>query len=109
MSTILSTNVDGHTVYIEAEALYGSEETTSAGETLEKAHDAFEQAKTTITSVTKSMVSAIQMMEQSVMPDEFGLEFGIKFNAEGQAIVVKAGMEASLHVTITYKGNKKVG
>jgi Trypsin-co-occurring domain 1 len=103
MSKVLATSVNGETVYIEVEGAYGSEETAAVGETLEKARDAFEQAKTTIVNVTKSMISAIQTLERETAPDQFELKFGVKFSAEGQAILVKAGLEATLDVTITYK------
>lgn len=106
MARLLPTVIDGETVYIEIEGTYGSEETTSADEALEKAKDAFERAKVTIISVAKSMVSVIQTIDEAVTPDEFGLEFGVKFNAEGQAFLAKAGMEASLNVVITYKLKK---
>lgn len=107
MSTLLKTIVEGETVYIEAEPSYGSEQTGFPREVLEeKAKEAFEQAKTTITCVTKSMITAIRSMEKAVTPDEFALEFSIKFSADGQAIIARTSVEANLTVTMTYKHKK---
>ena len=104
--TPLKVIIEGETVYLEVEPAFGSEKTTSASKTLERTKDAFEQAKTTVISIAKSMVSDLQKLDQKVTPDEFTLEFAIKFTAEGDAVVAKAGSEASLKVTMKYNHNK---
>lgn len=102
MSNLLAVDVDGETIYIEVEEEYGSEDTTNVNEALDKAKDAFEHAKTTITSVSKSVVKAIKKMDEALTPDEFMLEFGIKFSADGTVFVASAGVEAHLKVSMAY-------
>jgi len=69
---------------------------------LDEARDAFERARTTVTSVAKSMVEAVRELDRKVTPDEFTLEFAIKFTAEGNALVAKAAAEANLKITMKY-------
>jgi hypothetical protein len=103
MSKLLQTSVDNQMLYIEVDS-YGTEKVgVRPEEVLEKTRDAFERAKATISSITQSMVSTVQSMSDTVRPDEFELEFAIKFNAEGQVVLAKAAAEASLKVTMTYK------
>jgi hypothetical protein len=103
MSNLIPVIIDDQTIYVEVERTYGSEETTSLDEVRHKVEDAFEHAKTTITSVAKSMAGSIRSLDQALAPHEFVIEFAIKFNAEGQAILAKAGAEASLKITLNYK------
>ena len=102
MAELLVATVDNHPIYIEAEPTYGSEQTTSLDEAVERAGDALEQARTTIVSVATSMVGAVTDLANATQPNEFTLEFAIKFNAEGRAIVAKASAEANLKITMKY-------
>ena len=106
MSRLLEVNIDGETILIEAESIYGSEETTSADQTLARTQQAFERAKVTVTSIAKSMASSIKKLDEAVTPDQFELEFAIKFGAEGQAILASTSAEASLKITMTYEHKK---
>ena len=36
-------------------------------------------------------------------PDEVELEFGVKLDVEGNALIAKAGIEAAIAVTLTWK------
>ncbi len=53
MPNLLPVAINGHTIYIEAEPTYGIEDTTSADKALDQAEDAFERAKTTVTSMAQ--------------------------------------------------------
>ncbi len=108
MSDIIPVEVDDQTIYLEVDQRFGSEETSAIGKTIDVAQDAFEHARTTIITVAKSMVGAVRQLDQSMAPDEFELEFAIKFNAEGQAILAKATAEASLKIVMTYKHKEDV-
>ena len=107
MPQLLPVTIDGETIYIEAEPAYGSEETGAAvDEALDRAAEAFVGAQTTVTSVAKGMVGAIQRLDQASTPHAFTLEFSIKFTAEGTAIVARAGAEANLKITMPYTRDK---
>lgn len=103
MSEIISTVVNGKEIFVEVERRYGSENTTSLDDALSKTGNAFELAKDTITGVTESVIGAIQAMDRAITPEEFTVEFAIKFSAEGQAILAKASAEANLKITLSYK------
>ena len=106
MSQAISTIVEGQTVWFEVETqkTRGSEETTSVAEkALDHAQDAFDRAEATVTSISKSMATAIRSLAATARPDEFQLELGIKITGEGRAIVAKAAAEASLKVLLIYK------
>ena len=78
MSDLLPLVIDGHTIYVEVKPSYGSEETTSGEKLIKRVEDAFEQAKTTVASLAKGMVGAVQSLDEAVTPDKFVLEFGYK-------------------------------
>jgi len=106
MSQLLEVAIDGETILIEAEPTFGSEQTTSADQALMKTQEAFERAKITVTSIAKSMAGSIKKLDDAVTPDQFELEFAIKFGAEGQAILASTSAEASLKITMTYEHKK---
>ena len=107
MTNVFPISIEGNTIYVEVETPYGSEDTTSLNEVLEGTKDAFELARIAILGVAKNLFSAINTLDQSITPDEFGLEFGIKFSAEGNVILAKTGTEANLKVSMLYKHGKE--
>ncbi len=102
----LTALVDGQPVLIEiteeARVTRGFS-TETRGAPAEKVVDALDSAKNAVINVAKKMVTAIRTADQSITPDEFELEFNLKFSAEGQAIIAKIGGEASLRVKLTYR------
>jgi len=102
MSTVLSINVDGQEILIEAETIYGSEE-TSADDVIERTAGSFERAKATIVAISKSLVTAINGVDEALTPDEFTLEFGIKFKVDGSVLVAAVSTEAALTIKMVYK------
>lgn len=98
----LSVNINGQDVFIEVESNYGTE-FTGVEEVAQKAQNAFEKATETIASVSKSMVQTVRSLPQKTRPDEFSLEFGIKFKMDGSIKIAAVSGEATLAVKMVYK------
>lgn len=98
----LSVQINGQEVLIEVDPGYGSEY-TGVDEVVEQAQDAFERAKITIANVSKSMAGTVRNLHESTRPDEFSLEFGIKFKTDSSVLIASAGAEATLKVKMLYK------
>jgi Trypsin-co-occurring domain 1 len=98
----LSVQINGQEVLIEAEPVYGSED-TGVGDVVEHARDAFERATQTISNVSKSMVQAVRSLQGENRPNEFSLEFGIKFKVDGSVMIASTSGEATLTVKMMYK------
>jgi Trypsin-co-occurring domain 1 len=98
----LSVQINGQEVLIEAEPVYGSED-TGVGDVVEHAQDAFERATKTISNVSKSMVQAVRSLQGENRPNEFSLEFGIKFKVDGSVMIASTSGEATLTVKMMYK------
>ncbi len=75
---------------------------------LEKSKEAMDHAMKSIRGMAKKTVRSIKEIPISERPTTISVEFGLKLNAEGNAVVAKAGMEATLNVTMTWehKGKK---
>lgn len=97
----LSVQINGQEVLIEAEPVYGSED-TGVDDVVQKAQDAFERATTTISNVSKSMVQAVRSLQGENRPNEFSLEFGIKFKVDGSVMIASTSGEATLTVKMVY-------
>ncbi len=98
----LSVQINGQEVLIEVEPVYGSEY-TGVGDVVEHAQDAFERATTTITNVSQSMVRAVRSLGGENRPNEFSLEFGIKFKVDGSVMIASTSGEATLTVKMVYQ------
>ena len=75
---------------------------------LEKSKEAMDHAMKSIRGMAKKTVRSIKEIPISERPTTISVEFGLKLNAKGNAVVAKAGMEATLNVTMTWehKGKK---
>ena len=75
---------------------------------LEKSKEAMDHAMKSIRGMAKKTVRTIKEIPISERPTTISVEFGLKLNAEGNAVVAKAGIEATLNVTMTWehKGKK---
>jgi hypothetical protein len=102
MSDLLLLNVDGQDVYVQVERSYGSEPTAAPGQPVVRVEKAFEQAKASVVAVTRSMLRTLNDEEQKLQPNVVELELGVKFSAEGHAVLVSGGAEATLKITLTY-------
>lgn len=106
MSEIIEAKVNGKIIYIETELMPGSEEVSAGRKALGEVENAMLQARDTIVGVAESLFSSVKAIDQALTPDEFLLEFAIKFTAEGQVVVAKSGAEAGIKVAMTYRHEK---
>ena len=74
---------------------------------LEKSKEAMDHAMKSIHGMAKKTVRTIKEIPISERPTTISVEFGLKLNAEGNAVVAKAGMEATLNVTMTWEHKAK--
>ena len=98
----LKVDINGQEVLIEAERAYGSEY-TGVGDVATQAQDAFHRATSTISNVSRSMVDTVRNLKGANRPDEFSLEFGIKFKIDGSVVIASSSGEATLNVKMLYK------
>lgn len=102
MTMIEAAAGDG-TVLVEIWPAHGSERTSVEERVEERADQAIKHASATVTRIATELTRAIRQMAEIDRPQEFVTEFGIKFTAEGNAMIAKASAEASLKVTLTYR------
>lgn len=104
MSTAIQVLVDDTPIFIEVEeAQVRGSERTSARDVGARVQDAFERAKQTIVHISSSMVQTIQALGQATIPDEFTIEFGIKFKVDGTVFIASSSTEAALKVKMVYR------
>ena len=103
MNQVIPIEFDGEIVYVEAETAYGYEDTTSAKEHLATISGAFTRARETISQVCMSMVRTVKAMDKEITPNEFQVQFGIKFGGEAGVMLASVSSEATLTITMTYK------
>ena len=90
------------TVLIEVRPAYGSEQ-TSVGDRLQAhADQAIRRVRGTVTRLAAEMAETVRDMPEDSRPETFSVEFGISFTLEGDAMVVRAGAEASFCFTLTF-------
>jgi len=65
---------------------------------------ALKSSMDTITNMANGFDAAIKTLRK-VGPNEVTVAFGIKFTAEAGVVIAKAGVEASLNVTLAWKAN----
>jgi len=105
MSTSIQVLVGATPIFIEVEeteSLEGPEE-ISAKDVVARVQEAFERAKQTIVHISSGMAQAIRALEHAAAPDEFTLEFGVKFKVDGTVLVASTGTEATLQVKMLYR------
>jgi hypothetical protein len=109
MTEIIDVDVNGKTIFFEVDSTeeYGTERTSSKKKLTGEVANMFEQAKSTIMTIAESMVSTVRAIDKTITPDEFNLEFAIRFTAEGHVVIAKASAESSLKVGLKYINNKE--
>lgn len=107
MSDIVEVKINEQTVYFESEdeSDYRIDK-VGIKDVPEKALGAFQHALNTIQLIVSETINQVQSFDESITPDEFQLQFGIKISGEYGAVVAKASGEAQLSVTLTYKHKK---
>jgi len=69
----------------------------------EKSKEALDDALRTMRKMAKKSVKAIREIPVTERPYTISISFGLKLNAEGGAVIAKAGMEAAINVSMTWQ------
>jgi hypothetical protein len=100
--------VGGVELLVETTQVAGTEETSTLDRAQEAVGEAFDRAQSAIVAVAVSTVRTMgQLGKRSVHPDEMEVKFGLKFSAQGNVIVAGAAGEATLEVTLIYRGDSR--
>ncbi len=67
----------------------------------ERAQETFEAAVAQIRPGVETLMA--QLSDLAAKPQEIGLEFGIKFTADANALIAKTSVEGNVKVTLTWK------
>ena len=65
-----------------------------------KSEEAMTNAMKTIQDMAQRVNSTIQKIDKNQKPDTAEVEFGLKFNGDLDVVIAKAGVEASITVTL---------
>lgn len=68
----------------------------------QKTEEAMNKAMNTIQNVAKRVNSTINSINENDKPDNVEVEFGLKFDGELDVVIAKAGVEASISVTLNW-------
>jgi Trypsin-co-occurring domain 1 len=71
---------------------------------IEKARQSLEAALAELTPGVTAIVGHLRDLASK--PDEFGMEFGIKFSAEAGALIAKTALEGNIKVSLKWTGVK---
>ena len=69
----------------------------------EKSKEAIDDALKTMRKMAKKSVRAIRGIPVTERPNTISIAFGLKLNAEGGALIAKAGVEAAINITMTWQ------
>jgi hypothetical protein len=72
-----------------------------------KAASSFENAMGSIKPLANAVVSKLQNLNYP--PDEIGVEFGMSFKADGNAILTRVGADANFKVSLKWKHESPQG
>ncbi|MBJ7906272.1 CU044_2847 family protein [Streptomyces sp. DSM 110735] len=92
---------DGHLIVEVADDDPAVVEVSRLGNAVADATASFEDGMDRIRNAAVSALRRLRDMPSR--PDEVGLEFGIRFNAEFGAVIAKSEGEAQLKVTMTWR------
>ena len=93
----------GGTIFVEVEGEEpeGMVEAAAPGEVMTKAQQTFEDALGKIRPVAQAVINKIKNLSEP--PDEVGVEFGLKVDAEVGAFLAAAKTEAGITVSMTWR------
>ena len=74
---------------------------SAPADALAVANDSFETALESVRAAAEGILDKLRNLAQP--PDEVGVEFGVKMNAETGAIIAKASGEANFKISLTWK------
>jgi len=69
----------------------------------EKSKEAIDDALKNMRKMAKKSMKAIREIPVTERPSTISISFGLKLNAEGGAVVAKAGVEAAINITMTWQ------
>ena len=69
----------------------------------EKSKEAIDDALKSMRKMAKKSMKAIREIPVTERPSIISVSFGLKLNAEGGAVIAKAGVEAGINVTMTWQ------
>ena len=72
-----------------------------------KSKEAIDHAMKSMQGMAKKTVRAIKKIPISERPHTVEVSFGLKLTAEGNAVVVKGGMEAAISIKMTWNRQEK--
>jgi|HubBroStandDraft_1064217.scaffolds.fasta_scaffold00074_7 hypothetical protein len=72
----------------------------------EKARQSLESALSEVMPGVNALIGRLQELDSE--PDEFGLEFGIKFTADAGALIARTSVEGNIKVSIKWTGRGNV-
>jgi len=71
----------------------------------QRAQQTFESALDKVRPAAQAIIQKLRALHDP--PDEIGVEFGLKMNAEAGAVIAAAGVEANYKVTLKWKREEK--
>lgn len=84
----------------ESEQLYGSTEVSLGDSIIERVETSFDKALGIIVPASEMILSQIKKLSES--PSSVSVEYGIKFNIKGDAIIASSEAEANYKVTLSW-------
>lgn len=95
------TLADGTPVFVESpKADFGISRVSRGGETRSEDDRRFEQALARIRPAAQAVLDSLRELN---MPEEIGLEFGVKFSASAGVVFASADSEATFKVSLKWK------
>jgi len=79
----------------------------SPQDVIEKSKAAIDNAMKTMQAMAGKTMATIKAIPVSERPTTFQVEFGIKFDAQGGALIASASAEASITITMTWEHKSK--
>jgi hypothetical protein len=79
----------------------------SPDDIVEKSKGAIEDAMRSMRGMAKKTAKAIAEMPVSEQPNIIAISFGLKLDSEGNAIISKTGLEASININMTWVNTTK--
>jgi hypothetical protein len=91
---------DGGTVLIEVDDPRETGNRPVGRDVAQRARQSLEEALSAVMPGVNALTERLQDLARK--PDEFGLEFGIKFTAEAGALIAKTALEGNIKVSIKW-------
>ena len=97
----------GKSILVEVESIddeFGEKEVSRIAK---KAAQTFQEALETTKPIAEAIIDKLGNLSQR--PQEIGVEFGLKLNAETGAIIASSGIEANFKVSLKWKQEQASG